>query len=77
METRGVQLDVLIEYLDQHNMVVDWIDFYEQGVEHNWNIKTIRSKIMTSLIDVKGKEYCDEVMFRLNHYLKKKYGSFV
>lgn len=63
---------MLIQYLDQHCMVIDWIDFYEQGVNHNWNIKSIVSKIRTALSDVKGKEYCAEVLFRLNHYLLNK-----
>lgn len=54
-------------------MLIDWIDFYEGGLQSNWNIKTILLKIEMSLLDTKGKEHSDEVIKRLKYYIGKKY----
>ena len=54
-------------------MIIDWIDFYENGLISNWNIKTILLKIEMALLDTKGKEYSDEVIKRLKYYIGEKH----
>ena len=71
-ESRGIPLDVIVGYLDSQNMVVDWIDFYERSLDCNWKIKSTVSKIERVLLDIKGKEYSDEVILRLKYYIGEK-----
>lgn len=73
VESRGVPLEIIVDYLDSQNMIVDWMDFYERSQKCNWNIKTTLNKIEVSLIDTHGKEYTEEVMKRLKYCIGKKY----
>ncbi len=54
-------------------MLIDWIDFYEGGINCNWNVKTILLKIEMAIIDTKGKDHSIEVMKRLKLYIGQKY----
>lgn len=62
IETKGVQLAVIIEGLDQHGWVIDWMDFLQQSLDHGWNPKSTLSKIEEALLDIKGPEYTQEVL---------------
>ncbi len=71
ISSRGVQLDILVDELKRNNIVVDWIEFYNESQKHGWNIKTVLNKIEIVLIDVYDKEYSDEVLTRLKLYIAK------
>jgi len=73
VETRGIPIDSVVDSLKSNNMLVDWIDFYESSVTHNWNIKSTFNKIRTALIDVYDKDHADNVIERLHYYLNRKY----
>lgn len=62
-------LDTIIQEFDKQGYVIDWIDFYESSVKSGWNVKTTLKKIEYSLIDIKEKEYCEEVLKRLRYYI--------
>jgi len=51
--------------------LIDWIDFYESSVKSGWNVKTTLKKIEYSLVDIKEKEYCENVLRRLKLYITK------
>lgn len=68
-ETHGVPLDTIIQVLEENNMIIDWIEFFEESLKCNWNIKTTVNKIQVSLLDLYGKEYSDEVIKRLKMYI--------
>lgn len=74
-ETRGVPIDTIIQEFDRLGYVIDWIDFYESSVKSGWNIKTTLKKIEYSLVDIKEKEYCDNVLQRLKLYITKTHGE--
>ena len=69
VETYGVPLEFIIDIFDRENLVIDWIDFIEKSHRCGWTIKTTLSKIESSLIDTKGKEYTQEVLLRLKLHI--------
>lgn len=70
-ETRGVPIDTIVQEFDRQGYLIDWIDFYESSVKSGWNVKTTLKKIEYSLVDIKDKEYCEEVLRRLRYYITK------
>ena len=69
METKGLPLDFMFMYLDKDEYVVDWLEFVQTSLEHNWNIRGTLTKLENSLIDVYGRcEYSETVIKRLNDY---------
>ena len=62
----GLPLEDCLKFLKEQNMVVDWIDFIEDSIKYEWKMKTTLIRIETSVTEVYGKEYCQEVMKRIN-----------
>jgi len=52
-------------------MVTDWIDFYEQSIKEGWKSDRALIKIRDSVGDVFGSETGEEIIKRLNFYLKR------
>jgi hypothetical protein len=72
METRGLPLEIILMSLNKENYVIDWIDFVNTSIEHNWKIKGTLIKIENSLIDVYGRnEYSETVIKRLSLLYKE------
>jgi len=69
----GLPLDTLLEVLKEHDMVVDWIDFYESSKKHGWKEKTLFNRISTYVIEVYGPEYRDRIINTLKKYIEFKY----
>lgn len=65
----GLPLDIILLQLDKNNMIVDWIDFYEESIKGGWKNKTTLNKIETVVGDYYGPEYKKELMKRLTFYL--------
>jgi len=72
VESRGIPLDIVFHKLYQHDLIIDWIDFYEDSQKAGWLIKTTLNKIEEGLIDAMGKEYTHEVLKRLRYYIMKQ-----
>ncbi len=68
-------LETIIQEFDKHGYLIDWVDFYESSTQSGWNIKTTLKKIEYSLIDIKEKEYCNNVLSRLRYYIGKNNGK--
>lgn len=51
-------------------MVVDWLDYYDESLRNGWSTKTSLNRIETAVGDYFGTKYKDEVMLRLNLYIK-------
>jgi hypothetical protein len=62
----GLPLEDCLKILKENNMVVDWLYFIEQSQKHNWKMERTLIKIETAVSEVYGKEYCNEVMKRIN-----------
>jgi hypothetical protein len=58
--------------LDKQDMVVDWLDYYEESLKNGWSTKTALNRIETAVGDYFGTKYREEVMIRLNFYIKNK-----
>ena len=69
METKGLPLDFILSSLDKEKYVVDWVDFIQTSLKHNWKIKGTFIKIENALIDVFGREYSNSIIERLEMYL--------
>jgi hypothetical protein len=63
--------------LDKQNMVVDWVDYYEESLKGGWSTKTSLNRIETAVGDYFGNKYKEEVMSRLNFYIKNQVSSGV
>jgi len=63
----GLPLDILLEELHEHDMVVDWVEFYESSKKHGWNDKTILNRIS---VEIHGSKYRDIVIDRLKVYIE-------
>ena len=72
-ETYGIPLELMIEQLDKHSYIIDWINFYEDSLKDGWNPRTTLSKIEVALFDSCGKVYSSEVITRLKYYIVKRY----
>jgi hypothetical protein len=71
MESRGVDLGIMVQCLYDSGNLIDWIQFYEDSVKAKWNTITTIKKIKYSLDDVFGVEYSDQIINRLKLYIVK------
>jgi hypothetical protein len=67
----GIPLEYLLEILNRNNMIVSWIDFYNSSVKYGWKYKTTKERISTSVGDIYGQEYRDEVLKKLDWYMDR------
>jgi len=69
-ETHGIPLDIILSILIDGNSVPNWIDLYKDcrlaGMEHD----RVLSKLEEAICDSYGKEWSDQVIFRLNSIFK-------
>lgn len=68
----GLPLEFVLDVLDKHGMVVDWVRFYEDSMKSGWSYKTLRLRVDSSIGDVYGSKYRDEVLTRLDCYHDRK-----
>ena len=69
-DTHGIPLDILLDVFDSKNLVVDWIDFYEQSTKSGWKLKTIIEKVKYPLIDVYGEDYSNKIVEKITNHSK-------
>lgn len=67
----GLPLEDCLEILKKNNLVVDWIDFIEDAIKYKWKMERTLIKIETSVEEVYGKEYCQEVMKRIKGWVQQ------
>lgn len=77
VESRGIPLDIILIEFERNNLLVDWLDFFEQSQKGGWNTKTTLNKIRYALDEVKGKEYTEHVLMRLIHILQRSLNETV
>jgi hypothetical protein len=58
----GIPLDLVIDYLNSQDIVIDWVDYYKSCIDGGEKKRTILSKIENAVLDVFGKEYKDNIM---------------
>ena len=73
LESRGIPLEMALEYIDSQNGVVDWVEFIDTSLVIGWKLKSTINRIHTACVDVYGKEYAEQVVDRLKIYVTRKY----
>lgn len=74
-DTHGFPLEILLEIAKENNMVVDWIDFWDEAIKAGWKEIKILNKLETCLTDAYSKEYKMNVIYRLiwrSDYVRNK-----
>lgn len=72
METKGLPLDFMLMFLPHTEYTIDWLDFIDTSIEHNWNKRGTLIKVENSLIDTYGRnEYSETIISRLTDYINK------
>jgi hypothetical protein len=61
----GYDLELLLIHLHNHDCVVDWLGFCKSATIEGWLISTILRKIKFPIMEVYGKEYWNEIEFRI------------
>ena len=60
-DTYGIPLEVVVEYLSSHGMMVDWLDYYRTGVESgNISPEQMRIRLTAVVGDVYGPTFREE-----------------
>ena len=73
VDTHGIPLSIVLDYFENSDMVIDWINFYESACSRNWKTKTIFHRIVEALRDTnKDKQYIDRVVSSLVYYVRNK-----
>ncbi len=67
----GLPLPDIIDTLYNNDIIIDWMDFYNQAMKEGWKPNRTLVKIKDSVEDVFGTEYANEVIKRINFCLDK------
>lgn len=62
----------MLTYLHEHDLVVDWPQFIEDGFKQGWKEKTIRSRLRETIPDVYGRPFYEGWKVRFEAYLKQR-----
>ncbi len=71
-DTLGVPLDAVFDLCKEKNMMPSWTHFYDDAIKQGWSQETIMNRLSINVSDVYGKEFCDEVIKRLELYVASK-----
>lgn len=71
IESRGVLLEEAINMFYSNGYVIDWLDFYYDGIKKGWNTKTIIKRISYSFDESEYQELKEETIKRLIYCIQK------
>jgi hypothetical protein len=57
MDTQGIPLDIILEFLQISDLVPSWTHFYKEAVVSGWTHKTTILRMETVITDIYGIEY--------------------
>jgi hypothetical protein len=66
-----VPLEFIIDFFEDNDLIIDWLDLYKSSLEGGWSEKTIFNKIETAIGDVYGNDYKKEFMKRFVFCISK------
>lgn len=69
VSTKGVPLELLVELLNGHRMVVDWPDYLLSAVGSGQNLRSLQTKITMAIGEVFGPMYREQFEIRLRALL--------
>jgi hypothetical protein len=68
----GLPLDIILEVLKKNNMIVDWLNFFDQSIKEGWKPQRTINKIREAVSEVYGQEFSKEIEKRLNITLSNR-----
>ena len=71
-DTFGLPLEIAVDYLHEHGLVVAWDEFIKDARQHGWTEKTIRKKILGAVQEsiIYDHEYKRIFETRLDAYME-------
>lgn len=73
METKGLPLDFILMNIDKDKYIIDWMEFIETSLQHNWKLKGTILKLEDSFLDYYDKEFSNIIITRI----KNIYSDFI
>ena len=67
--TYGVGITDMLLHLKEHNMVPDWIDYYESAITRGVMPDTILSRVRVGTVDAYGELYKNEIINRIKLHI--------
>lgn len=67
-DSLGMPLDEIFNQCKQRNLMPSWTHFYDDARIQGWSHETIMNRLETTIPDIYGKEFSDNVMKRLQIY---------
>lgn len=71
VDEQGIPFDFLVDRLDQHGMMPDWLDFYRDAMKKGWRHDRTMSRLREVVGDVYGPEFREEWEKRMLHVLSQ------
>jgi hypothetical protein len=69
VDEQGLPLDLLVDWLKDRGMMMDWLDFYRSSVEQGWPRKRTTTRLRMVVGDVYGPEWAEEWFKRFVHHV--------
>lgn len=60
VDTHGIPLDLVLDRLKDHNMMPDWLDFYQSAISCGWKPSGVMAKLTESIGDVYGTAFRED-----------------
>lgn len=64
--THGIPLEIVLMFMQKHNMVMDWMEYIKDALKDGHKPRTIRARIISAVGEIYGPIYRDEVTKRLD-----------
>lgn len=65
-ESKGIDLTTVLEFLKSKDLVMDWLDYIKCALLKGANPKNLETSILTSVGEVYGSAYAEEIKKKFN-----------
>lgn len=72
-ESQGIPLTIILQYLKEKHLIVDWIDYIDTAIQLKWNPKTALTKAEEAITEIYNQEYASEIIARMKMHLYNKW----
>lgn len=70
--THGLPLSMVVEFLFERNIAIDWLSFFDKTIAELWNPHTTLTRIREALVDSGYSDIADEIEYRLKYCIVKR-----
>lgn len=75
VDGQGVHLTDVVQHFHGNDLIPDWIDFLQNTIDSNWNLRSTIEKISIACFEVYGPKHRDVVIDKIKLWIIKKYGE--